>query len=314
MDKIVIAVCTYLRPNMLERAINHIKDLRRIEDVIVEVLIVDNDKNQSAKPVVGKFCAMDSFPYKIHYEVQEERGLSLVRNTALKAALKIGADYIACFDDDDSPDRNWLFSLWDFEKKKSAQTKKPIIVTGPAFSRFDKDYPKYITMNFRSKTTKKTGQLRHTAATGNVLIPIDVVKRGVLFDECYKFMGGEDGEFFQKAQTFGFEIYWCNEAIVYENITEEKANIKRILNRYFYNGFSNVFFELKKMDSPLYRLKISFKAIFNISVCSLVLPFSIILGRVGFFGVLSSILKSAGKFFALFKKTPLEFYKTTIGN
>ena len=127
-------------------------------------------------------------------------------------------------------------------------------------------------------------------------------------------MGGEDGEFFQKAQTYGFEIYWCNEAIIYENITEEKANIKRILNRYFYNGFSNVFFELKKMDSPLYRLKISSKAIINITICTFILPLSLILGRVGFFGVLSSILKSAGKFYALFKKTPLNFYQTTIGN
>ena len=68
--KILIAVCTYLRPNMLQRALNHIKDLKPVDAASIEVLIVDNDKNQSAKPVVGKFCAMDSFPYKIHYEVQ----------------------------------------------------------------------------------------------------------------------------------------------------------------------------------------------------------------------------------------------------
>ena len=99
-----------------------------------------------------------------------------------------------------------------------------------------------------------------------------------------------------------------------ENITEEKANIKRILSRYFYNGFSNVFFELKKMDSFLYRLKISFKAVLNILLCIFALPFSLVLGRVGFFGVLSSILKSAGKFWALLRKTPLNFYQNTVGN
>ena len=310
--KILIAVCTYLRPKMLQRALNHIKDLKPVEDAEVEVLIVDNDKNLSAKEVVEKTAK--NFPYQIHYKVEEERGLSPARNKVLKSALELNTDYIACFDDDDSPDKNWLFSLWEFEKTMLSKKEKPVIVTGPAFSKFDKDYPKYITMNFRTKTTKKTGQLRHTAATGNVLIPIEVVKNGVFFDNCYKFMGGEDGEFFQKAQTFGFEIYWCNEAIIYENITEEKANIKRILNRYFYNGFSNVFFELKKMDSPLYRLKILSKAVINIFICTLVLPFSLVLGRVGFFGVLSSILKSAGKFWALFRKTPLNFYQNTIGN
>ena len=310
--KILIAICTYLRPNMLSRALKHIKALKPVNDADVEVLIVDNDKNLSAKEVVEN--AKKNFPYPIHYEVEQERGLSPARNKVLKSALELNADYIACFDDDDSPDENWLFSLWQFEKKMLQKKEKPVIVTGPAFSKFDKNYPKYITMNFRTKTTKKTGQLRHTAATGNVLIPIEVVKRGVFFDEQYKFMGGEDGEFFQKAQTYGFEIYWCNEAIIYENITEEKANIKRILNRYFYNGFSNVFFELKKMDSPLYRLKISSKAIINITICTFALPLSLILGRVGFFGVLSSILKSAGKFYALFKKTPLNFYQTTIGN
>ena len=312
MKKILISVCTYLRPNMLERALGCIVKLNAPMDVDIEVLIVDNDINQSAKPVAEKL--KETFPYKIHYENEPERGLSSARNRVLKCALKLNADFIACFDDDDSPDENWLYELWNFEKIMKEKNGFPVIVTGPAFSRFDKEYPKYITMNFRSKTTKKTGQLRHTAATGNVLIPVEVVKKGVFFDECYKFMGGEDGEFFQKAQTFGFKIYWCNEAIIYENITEEKANIKRILNRYFYNGFSNVFFELKKMDSPLYRLKISFKAIFNIVVCTLILPFSLIFGLVGFFGVLSSILKSAGKFCALFKKTPLDFYKKTLGN
>ena len=310
--KIIIAVCTYLRPNMLERALKHIKNLTSVDDTEIEVLIVDNDKNLSAKEVVQK--AMKDFPYPLHYVVEEERGLSPARNKALKSALELGADYIACFDDDDSPDKNWLFALWNFEKTMLQKNEKPVIVTGPAFSKFDKDYPKYITMNFRTKTTKKTGQLRHTAATGNVLIPGEVIKNGVFFDEEYKFMGGEDGEFFQKAQTFGYKIYWCNEAIVYENITEEKANIKRILHRYFYNGFSNVFFELKKMDSPLYRFKISSKALINIFICSLILPFSLIMGRVGFFGVLSSILKSSGKFYALIRKTPLNFYQNTIGN
>ena len=312
MKKILISVCTYLRPNMLERALNCIIELKMPEDILVEILIVDNDKNLSAKNIVEKF--KDISPYKIYYKNEPERGLSNARNKVLTSALELNADYIACFDDDDTPDNNWIFALWNFEKEMQAKTGIPIIVTGPAFSRFDKTYPKYITMNFRSKTTKKTGQLRHTAATGNVLIPIDVVKSGVFFDTCYKFMGGEDGEFFQKAQTYGFKIYWCNEAIIYENITEEKANIKRILKRYFYNGFSNVFFELKKMDSILYRLKITMKAFINILFCSLILPFSIIFGLVGFFGVLSSILKSAGKFYALIRKTPLNFYENTIGN
>lgn len=312
MKKILVSVCTYLRPNMLKRALNHIKELKPLDDAEVEILIVDNDKNRSAEQIVNE--ASIDFPYTINYRVEEERGLSPARNKVLKSAIELNADYIACFDDDDSPDKNWLFELWDFEKIKSAQQNKPVIITGPTFSKFDKDYPKYITMNFRSKTTKKTGQLRHTAATGNVLIPIEVVKNGIFFDECFKYMGGEDGEFFQKAQTYGFEIYWCNEAIVYENITEEKANIKRILNRYFYNGFSNVFFELKKRNTALYKLKIFFKAIINIFLCTIALPFSLILGRVGFFGVLSSILKSSGKFYALFKKTPLNYYQTTTGN
>ncbi len=312
MEKVLISVCTYLRPNMLKRALNNIAELTSLTDVIVEVLIVDNDENCSAKEVVE--AVSKNFPYKIYYEIQPERGLSNARNKVLEKALELKADYIACFDDDDSPDKNWLFELWNFEKSVKEKTGKPIIVTGPTFSRFDKDYPKYITMNFRTKTTKKTGQLRHTAATGNVLIPAEVITKGVFFDSCYKFMGGEDGEFFQKAQTFGFEIYWCNEAVIYENITEEKANIKRILRRYFYNGFSNVFFKLKKTDNFLYRLKIFSKAVINIFICTLILPFSLILGLVGFFGVLSSILKSAGKFWALFRNEPLDFYKKTLGN
>ena len=63
MKKILISVCTYLRPNMLERALNCIIELKMPEDILVEILIVDNDKNLSAKNIVEKF--KDISPYKI---------------------------------------------------------------------------------------------------------------------------------------------------------------------------------------------------------------------------------------------------------
>ena len=43
--KILVAICTYLRPKMLERALNNVKELKTVSDAEVEVLIVDNDKN-----------------------------------------------------------------------------------------------------------------------------------------------------------------------------------------------------------------------------------------------------------------------------
>ena len=42
-------------------------------------------------------------------------------------------------------------------------------------------------------------------------------------------MGGEDGDFFEKATNLGFTIVWKKEAIIYELVTSSRANLDYIL-------------------------------------------------------------------------------------
>lgn len=305
MQKILVAICSYKRPKLLYEALLELKKCTMPENANVRVLVVDNDTEETAKEAVSK--AREDFPVEIIYAIEPERGLAQVRNRVLKEAIALDADYIACFDDDDIPDKNWLNALWTY-KNQNPEAK---IVTGPTIAKFDKDYPRYITMNFRTKTSKKTGIKRPTAATGNVLMPVGVAKDSELyFNPEFRFMGGEDGEFFQKASDRGYTIVWCSEAVIYERINADRANIQWILNRYFYNGFSGVFFRIKNDKKPCFKVRTFVKSIFYVMLNLLILPFSVILGPVGVVGVLSSMLKNAGKITAIFKKTPLDFYKS----
>ncbi|MEI8378106.1 MAG: glycosyltransferase family A protein [bacterium] len=311
IEFILISCCTCQRPHMLSKSLNSVKNLVLPKNVRIELLVIDNDKKASSKKVIEEL--KQSFPIKINYFVEEERGIANARNRLLKESLSLGASHIALFDDDEILDENWLISHYYYYNHHP----EALIISGPTYNMFENPVPDYVAKNniFKSSTTKKTGLIRNICASGNVFFATTIMSEaGIYFNTDFVFMGGEDGEFFSKASKAGFEIVWNNEAINRELIGDERANIKWILNRNYYNGYSSAYLRFKKKTPLIKRLFFIAKTSVVLLLDCLIMPFSALLGLTAFFNALGITYKTKGKMDAAIKNKPLNYYQNICGH
>lgn len=224
-----ICICTFRRPEKLSKLLFRL--INQIDEQIypVEIIIVDNDNNRSAKPTVDKIKT--ATPIKIKYYCELIQNISLARNKAVSVAK---GDLIIFIDDDEYPSNKWLDNLLLFYNNNACDG-----VFGPVKPVFEVPPPSWI---IRSKIFEREehpsgyvarlGDMR----TGNVLL-----KRNLLledrnaFDPKYGLVGGEDTEFFKRMTERGYKFLWCQEATVFETIPKERLTIdyqiKRALGR-----------------------------------------------------------------------------------
>ena len=225
IEYVVIAICTYKRPNLLKQAIDSILCINFNNEIRTEILIIDNDKNESAKEVVNEF--VNKSKIKIHYFVEEKVGLSNVRNRALIEGINLNATHLAFIDDDEIADKDWLVEHINFYNSE----KNIFVSSGPTYSKFIKDYPSYIKKNnvFKTVSTKPHGLIRDNCATGNVFFPLNIIKdNNIYFSQDHNFIGGEDGEFFGRISKFN-TIIVNNAVLVYPKSEASLFRFKLII-------------------------------------------------------------------------------------
>lgn len=307
---VLVSCCTCKRPKMLYEALKSVEEMILPQDIKVEILVCDNDPEESAKQTVEEFS--QNSKYTVHYVVEKERGIAPARNRVLKEAVTLNVSHILCFDDDEILEKNCLVEHINMYKTNE----KAYISSGPAYNTFKENCPKYIqnSIIFKQSTTKKTGLERNTCATNNVFFPLNLVKDfDIYFSTEYKFMGGEDGDFFGRATKKGFTIIWNKEAVVYEMVTEARGNLKYIFEKSYYNGYSSAL--LKSKDEKFIKkrkLNIFSYTLITIFYALMVIP-SILLGLSIFFNCISQFLKAKGKLVATLKNKPIDFYKNIYG-
>lgn len=306
---VLLCVCTCLRPKMLYKCLSSINETKTEENLKVEVLVVDNDKLGSAKSIIDEILAKN-FKFKLHYFIEEKRGLSNARNKVLEEAIKLGASHILFFDDDELIQKDCLTE----HIKMYRNNPEAYISSGPTINNFMEKYPDYIKKHlvFKQKTTKKTGYQRKDCACGNVFFPVSIAKDyNLRFSQEYVFMGGEDADFFYRANTAGFKIVWNNEAVIEEMVTKERANINYILRKCYYNGYAGTLQRLKRFrnNKAVYLIKQIFVLFLNML---LLIP-SLILGLSAFFNILGICYRTKGKIDAVIKGSPINFYGKIYG-
>ena len=211
IEFVLISCCTCKRPHMLSAALQSVDELNLCENTKVELLVVDNDENESARAVVENFSQISKIP--VHYVCEKQRGIAFARNRVLKEAVDLNASHIAFFDDDEVLDKDWLINHIKFYKANN----DVIISSGPTYSKFENEYPSYIRNNkiFKTSTTKKTGVIRRICASGNVFFPVSMVTDSDLwFDNKFVFMGGEDGDFFARASEVAISLQELQKQVI----------------------------------------------------------------------------------------------------
>ena len=231
--QITVCICTYKRPERLARLLKKMDEQETGDLFEYSVSIVDNDQASSARQAVMDIKEEVKMP--VEYCVEPEQNIALARNRALGTAK---GDFIAFIDDDEIPDKDWLWNLFTALQQYQAE-----IVLGPVKPVFETQPPDWITRGklceretFKTGTIIKDGKFTRT---GNVLFSRKVVDgREILFNPIFGKTGGEDGDFFRRCLKKEYRIIWCDEAIVYETVPPERFRRSYFLKRSILQGSS----------------------------------------------------------------------------
>lgn len=234
-QKLVIAVCTAQRPNMLRACLNSLDKLVRPEETELCVVVVEND----AVPFFTGEAAAETkaaFTIPIFFNHEPRRGIPFARNSALEAALEHDPDWVALIDDDERAEPDWIEKLLAACKAFDAE-----VANGPVRRIYEKPAPHW----WKSQLLKPrpTGTEITEAPTNNVLISARILRKdglGLRFDERLTF-GSEDIDFFRRTHAAGAKMIWVDDAFVEEDIPASRVTTKRLLSRMHMAATSGAF-------------------------------------------------------------------------
>jgi succinoglycan biosynthesis protein ExoM len=281
---ISICICTFRRPNLLQRLLKKLENMDTQGLFTYSVVVADNDRMQSAMQVVSDFAAISSVP--VVYCVEPEQNIALARNKAIK---NVEGDFIAFIDDDEFPNEAWLCNLFNTWKSYKADG-----VLGPVDPYFESEPARWVKQGgFFERPRYSTGYKLNwpETRTGNVLF-----RRSILngIDKAFSSefgTGSEDVDFFRRMMEQGREFIWCNEAIVYEVVPPARCTCRYLLRLALLRGSNSV-------KHPVHRIRNLAKSVVAIPVYTLALPILMVLGRHVFMKYLIKSLDHTGRVLA----------------
>jgi succinoglycan biosynthesis protein ExoM len=283
---ISICVATFRRPSLLENALASLGRLVIPEGTRVQIVVVDNDRDESARTVVDSFTRHAAYP--VTYDVEPTQNIALARNRCLRHAA---GEYVAFIDDDEVADPMWLVSLL-----AAARTFGAHAVLGPVLPILENNAPAWIRIGgFFERQRFETGTRRQHGGTGNALVKRDVLeKEGLQFDPKYGLTGGSDTLLFWQLVKSGALIVWCDEAVVSEAVPAERATVRWLLRRAYRGG--QTYARIFVLCLPLHkRIASALKRIVLLSFAVLGLPICACLGKTWVVRCLQKVCSNAGQ-------------------
>jgi len=269
LPAIDICICTYKRPQLLAKLLDKLQ-VQKTEGLFTySIIIVDNDREQTAKKVVSDVQKTSTID--MYYYCEPRQNIAHARNLAVNNSH---GNLIAFLDDDEFPIDVWLLNLLKTYKKYMADG-----VLGPVNPHFEREPPLWIVKGkICERKSFATGTVLKNYSetrTGNVLFDGNIFKDGDnLFNPVFGKTGGEDVDFFRRMMAQGCIFVWCNEAIAYETVPEERLTKKYHLKRALLRG--GVSLKHPPLTTKVY---ITLKSIAAITVYSLALPFLYLIGE-----------------------------------
>ncbi len=227
---VAIAVITYRRPDQLAALLAGLQaqDLRDPDRWQVRIVVVDNDAERSAAPVLAEVRG----PYPVTAGVEPEPGIPFARQTSVD--LCAGDDAVVFVDDDEVPPPGWLQRLLDTWRTSGAD-----VVTGPVVGRLPADAPAWARHSdvYTSVGRHRTGERIDRAYTNNTLVSravLDAVTPA--FHPAFRFSGSSDLHFFLRVHRAGYAIVWDDEAPITEIVPSLRVSLRWLARRAFRSG------------------------------------------------------------------------------
>ena len=243
--RLTVAVLTFRRPEQLDAALDALAD--RIaeagERVDAEILVVDNDPSASAREVAAR-----PRRHAVRYVVERQPGIAAARNRALDEAHE--SRLLAFIDDDEIAQPGWLTALLDTWTETGADAVQGRLVT----SLPEGVDPYIVAGGFFDRPVRPTGTPLTAAATFNLLLDLDTVRRlGLRFDTDLGLAGGEDSIFTSLLVRGGGRIVACAESVAVDPLAPERASVSWVRGRAFAQGTVLQNTRIRLASSPLRR-------------------------------------------------------------
>jgi len=231
MDGVAVCICTYRRPAQLSRLLASLA--RMACPPSTAFVVVDNDgADPAVRDEVVKFREMSAA--RVEYVVEPEPGISAARNAALAKARWLGAGAVAMLDDDEWASPGWLTSLMQTRDATGAG-----VVGGPVRPVFPAS--RQALRRYERLWTIRQGSLDgrlYVSCTCNCLVDLSAV--AFLGDRPFPMefglTGGEDAVFFRRLHRAGVPMAWSEEALLFEEISDERASLSWMRRRWYRQG------------------------------------------------------------------------------
>ena len=245
---VLVAAPTYKRNDLLDGLLRSLNELAIPDGVEVKFVIIDNDPEGGAGPVVSRW--QPAFGDQLSYVVETAPGVTYVRNRALELAGDF--DLLAFIDDDEYAAPDWLAALLArYEATRAAA------VFGPVESVYPDTAPEWMrrwgvhgTQILVDEDQTKPG------ATCNCLIDMHVVRElGLTFETRMSLIGAEDTLFFTRLLDAGYRLTRAKDAQVFEHIPESRATPRWLLRRWYRTGLTDALIAGRDMPPMKARIR-----------------------------------------------------------
>ena len=225
-----VVIPTRGRPASLERAMRSVFAQAGVALDALELVIVDNDATEGARPTVERLTVGAPFP--VVYACEPSPGVASARNHALIASQ---APLIAFLDDDEEASPGWLAALLDVQARFDAD-----VVFGPvrgfAPERVRQHRP-YLEQFFSREGPDEATVIAHQYGCGDSLIRRAALPpRQAPFSLLQNLIGGEDDILFQEMRMAGAIFAWAPGAWVFEHPEPGRLTLRYALRRAFAYG------------------------------------------------------------------------------
>lgn len=228
---ITICICTYNRSDYLFKALDGLVELLCPEGIEWEVLVIDNNSNDSTKKVAEEFRAK----LPIRYIFEKQQGLSYARNRAIKECK---GDVLFYLDDDAVAQPDWLTSMF----RAILNFPEAGFFGGRSLPKWDKGKPTWLREPGMPLIAGVIGYYDHGEHTRmyieNEPLPVGLnfgLRRN-LFEDLEPFRSdlgvvgsvpgrGEEIEYLERAVAKSYKGVYVGDALCYHHVSSKKMTL-----------------------------------------------------------------------------------------
>ena len=232
MKPVAILTPTLRRPESLEAAIRSAFALHRLEELVDEIVIVDNDPEGSAAAAVERLRS-DS-PVPIAYVHARKPGVATARNAGL---ARVHAPHVAFLDDDEIAEPAWLDRLYEGHMRFGADVTFGA-TRGVAAGAAPSERP-YLDQFFSRLRPEPTGPIPDTHGLGcgnSIMRRATALPGDAPFETAADDAGGEDDRLFARIRGEGGGFAYVADAWLDEMAPPKRARAGYVIARGFAFG------------------------------------------------------------------------------